>query len=285
MRSLLVVGLMLCVFAAVALGQAPLPMPAPAAPPTPLPEALQTPPPPAPPPVPIAPPSPAQEYLASSPELSVLLSLPSLLGRPLTFLVAFLFVGLVFSLLVRRVILPRSGDAHYSEAPDERTRRRLAIASLVVWVVALFAACEAAGLQWLSSLVQMVLELIKGLLALAGAALGGVFWVVAAMVIAYAISPRGRDFVLGLVGWFYLRHSGSRPKPDQEFDLGGGVRGRLVGTDFLHSTIQTPDGRQQMIPNAWLMKTHFNWDRLPWGAPEAPVVPPPPPPTATPGGP
>ncbi|MCE5240990.1 mechanosensitive ion channel family protein [bacterium] len=273
MRNFLIAALVLGVAVTMAFGQPAKPAPAVPAPPT------VAPPVPLPAPTAPGPASPAQELALRSPEVAWLLSLPRLLGKPLTFLVAFLFVGLVFGLLVRRAISPRpGGEAHYSDALDDRTRRRLAIGNLVVWTVALLAGCEAAGLQWFTSLLQMVLEFVKGLFGLIGAIIGGLFWVIAAMVIAYALSPRGQDLVLGLLGWAWLRHSGSKPKPDQEFDLGGGARGRITSTDFLHSTLQTTDGRTQTVPNAWLMRTYFNWDRLTWGATEAPPKPPVPPP-------
>jgi len=219
MKTVLFVGLMLCAFAAataqpVAPPSPPGPRPAPAVA--------------SPPAVPQATPAPATppNFVGQPSALNHVLSLPRLVGRPFTFAVVFLFVGLVFSALARRVVLPRPpGDAHYADAADDRTRRHLAIANLVAWTVALYAASEAAGQQWLGSLLQIATRVIDGLFGLAGTAIGGVLWLAAAALVAYAISARGRDIVLTVVGWYVLRHGPAKPTADQEFDLGGGVRG------------------------------------------------------------
>ncbi|MBU0611409.1 MAG: hypothetical protein KKI08_26250 [Armatimonadetes bacterium] len=237
MRIRVVVGLMLCLGATVALGQPSGPMPAPTAPPQA---------------APIPPVSPVNPFTADSPELAFLLSLPRLLGRPLTFVVVFLFVGLVFTALVRHVILPRLGEAHYDGTPDAGTVRRLAIGNLVVWAIALFAAGQAAGLEFFGTV-------LKGVLQLVGTVIGGAFWLVGAGLIAYAVSPRGQDLVLGLLGWWHLQWHPNKPAPDQEFDLGDGVRARLVTAGLVQSTMEGTDGKRYTVPNAWLMRTHFGW--------------------------
>ena len=294
MSERLLVCLVLLVVAVPAVCQTGAPPPAPPAPKTP-PRPVPSPPlpPPAQPPAPAPatpqglpgqPPPQVRDFLSNHPEAGAILSLPTLLGKPLTFLAVFLFVGLVFSRLVGRIILPRLGEAHARS--DETTTRHLAIGNLIVCAVALAIAADSTALKSFETLTGTLMDLLKAVLSLVGSLVVGALWVVAAAVIAYAISPRGRDLVLSLLGWYYLRYSAKQPATGQEMDLGGGVRGRVVSVDALHTTLRAADGQQYTVPNAWVMKTHFNWGRESSTAspadavgtsPPAPAAAPPPP--------
>ena len=212
------------------------------------------------------------------PPVDFALSLPETLGKPFTFVLVLLLVGGLLMVLVRRVTMARLSDPRYARTADGKLQRNLALGDLIVWVVALHAACEAIAVNWFTSLTHTLLQLAGLVFGLLGAVIGGLFWVAAAGLLAYAISPRGRDIVLSLLGFFYLRWHSDKPSPTQEFDLGGGVRAHLVRTDLLQSMMQAVDGKQYFIPNAWLMRTHFNWDRESFMPPDTRTASPPPPP-------
>lgn len=272
-RHLLLCGLLLAALTgAVAQGPAPepgrppvaLPSPSPASPPGPpptTPAEAERPTPAAHPAPPGVPALPSVDTL-----LAPLVAVPRMLGRPLIFVALFVFVGLVFRVLVRRVTAGSSGAARYGDVADERTARRAAIGDLLVWLGALAVAGRAVDLDWfapLSALFTAVLHLVGSLLV-------GALWLAAAAMVAYAISSRGRDFVLGLAGWYYLTRGKQTDLAQREFDLGDGVRGRYVRTDCLHTVLQGSDGREHYVPNAWLMRKHFNWDEERFGGgPEA----------------
>ena len=168
----------------------------------------------------------------------------------LIFLGLFLLVGLVFRPMAQRMVVPRGGDEGVTR--DEPTARRLAIAGALVWTVALIVACEAAGLGWFLKLLEVVLHLV-GTVIVAG------IIAAAALAVGTVVGPRSRGIALSLLGWYYLKHHASKPGPEQEFDLGDGVTGKVVGVDPLHTTFDIGDEKREMRPNAWLMRTHFGW--------------------------
>lgn len=219
------------------------------------------------------------DVLDALPGLAVAVSLPRLLGKTVVFVAVFLLVGLFSTALARGIVYAGLGDAQRSRPLAPKLARRMAIWALVAWSVALLLASEAIGMGWLAALVTAPLEAAKVAAGLIGSVVVGCLWVVAAAVVAYAISPRGQDIVLSLAGWWYLHYRPGKSPQGMELDLGDGSIGRVVSVDALHTTPETADGRQHTRANAWVMRTHFNWGEATLGgstvaAPPSPPVPP-----------
>lgn len=280
MRKCLLVAFVTLLCATGAICQMGVPVPAQPVPALP---AHPAPPPPVaqPLPQPVLPPAlaTAPDPVTGIPEVDLALSLPATLGKPFVFAVVFLLTGGPLTVLLRRVAVAKLHDPTYARAAEGRLSRQLALGDLIAWMLALYAACEAVSLNCFTGLTQTLMQLIGLIFGLLGSVIGGLFWVAAAGLLAYAISPRGRDLVLSLLGYCYLRWHSARPTPTQEFDLGGGVLARVARTDLLQSLMQSADGKQYLIPNAWLMRTHFNWDNTTPVPPATTTAAPPPPPS------
>ena len=202
-------------------------------------------------------PKPALEYLDASPQLAVVVGAVRVLAKPVLFVLLFLFVGGVFSLLATRAIMPPLGDAHQKDGREAIRARRLRWVKFGVWIGALYIASEAVGLTWLTNIGKMITDLI-------GIVMGTVGTVFAAAVLAtaaLAFTAFGRDLLLSLIGAFYLHNNPNRPTPQAEFDLGDGVRGRIVRMDPLHTVFDVGEGKTVTKPNAWLMREHYGWGR------------------------
>jgi len=198
----------------------------------------------------------ALAFLNNYPPLVTAMSLARMYARLLTFLGLFLLVGLVFRHLAHAAIVPRRPqDTSRSADPeaDEEARMRFARWNVVVWAAALIVACESLGLNWFSTLLSSFSNVLE-------VALSGVFWLAILLLVAYSIASPGRELVLSLIGWGYLKYHPERPKPDQEFDLGDGRLGRVERVDPLQTTFVLTDDERVVRPNAWLMRTYFNWD-------------------------
>jgi hypothetical protein len=196
-------------------------------------------------------PAQALQYLEEHPPLLTALGVAAMLSKPLTFLCLFLFIGVVFGGMVRKMLAPPPAptNQYVSTPPDPAPGRRLAAWTFAVWVLALGVACEAVGIRWLVGLVAAAAQLLSSTLVLLA--------VIAALV--YALAGEGRDLVLSLVGWACLQWHPKRPQPGQEFDLGNGRRGRVQKVDLLHTTFDLGGGQFEVRPNAWLMRQHFHW--------------------------
>ena len=266
-----------------------------AAPPPPVEEAqpapIQTPPPvaveaPAPPPVAEAPaPSPQQalvdrairyyeqtqeappevgSFLAANPWLGTVVYIIRRLSSVIIWLFVFLLIGRGGSKLLRPLFGARPAPAQeqsgyrgeraqQASAPD----RRGASADVVAWLIALAIACEAVGLTWFGALFTGLLEFLGGIV-------GSIVWMVLLIaltaLIVWSVSERGRRLVLGMLGWYYLTRSASRPPEGHVFTLPDGREGVIVSTDALHSVMQpTDEGPTIPVPNADLMEQYYNW--------------------------
>ena len=191
------------------------------------------------------------QYLKDHPPLLTALAMAATLGRPLTFLCLFLFIGGVFAPLARKVLAPAPAPktGYATPAPDPALHRRLATVTLVVWAVALGAACDAVGSRWMVEIVGEVARLLSSTIT--------ILLIVLAAV--YALVREGRDVVLSLIGWASLKWYPERPQPGQEFDLGDGKRGKLQRVGLLHTTFDLGSGQVEVRPNAWLMREYFHW--------------------------
>ncbi len=190
--------------------------------------------------------------LEQYPEVGMVLGFAKLLARPLTFLAVLLLVGLLFSRLADRIILPGARDQSAQYERDERTSRRLAAGRLAAWLVALAVASEAAGLHWVLAVLTPIMNFV-------GMVLIGVAVLLVGVLIAMTVGGQGREVLLSVLGSYYLQRDANAPEKDQEFDLGGGIRGRIEKVGVLHTTFVLPDGSHQVRPNAWLMRSHFHW--------------------------
>lgn len=208
----------------------------------------------------------ARQFLGAHPEIRTVLSLGTAFAKPLLFAFMFLLVGLLFSSLVRRAIVPSGLSATGSKPAAGDPERRSAAWSILVWALALLIASEAVGVSWGSQVIRLLGDVLAGLSGLLGAVLGvvgqavlAVGLVVAAAVVVYAVAPGGRDLVLSVLGWYYLTAGKTKPAPGQTFDLGGGVTATIEHVDALHTTFATPGGGRETRPNSFLMRTYFNW--------------------------
>jgi hypothetical protein len=198
----------------------------------------------------------AREWLDERPQVEALLSIGQLLGKPIIFVLLFLFVGVVFSGLVERMIAPPVTDASQKDGRHAVRGLRLRVARLIVWIVALSIASEAVGLQWTTTLVKAVVDLVNVVLGTASTlAVVGLIALLAALL----LSPHGKDALLSLLGWYYLRKHPNRPTPQESFDLGNGVLGRIVRVELMHTVFDVGQGKQEIRPNSWLMQTRFGW--------------------------
>ncbi len=206
------------------------------------------------------------EYVDKYEAVGIALAVGVVLARPLIFVAVLLLVGLALPLLLRAAMVARAGSPTGQAAA--LTPRQVALAALIGWCVAFIIASELIGLTWFGAVMAGVGNLLGGIARLLGSILAAVMWVGVVALIAYAASVPSREFVLSLLGFYYLRHHPKRPGPDDLFDLGEGRRGRVESVDLFQTTFSVDGGATQTRPNAWLMREHFKWT-VPSGAAEA----------------
>ncbi len=197
------------------------------------------------------------EYVDKYEAVGIALAVGVVLARPLVFVAVLLLVGLSLPPLLRAAVVARAGAPPGQAAA--LTPRQVAVAALVGWCVAFIIASELIGLTWFGAVMAGVGNLLGGIARLLGSILSVVMWVGVVALIAYAASVPSREFVLSLLGFYYLRHHPKRPGPDDLFDLGEGKLGRVESVDLFQTTFSVDGGATQMRPNAWLMREHFKW--------------------------
>jgi len=194
------------------------------------------------------------DLLRHHPELGPSAAFVRLFARPLTCLAVALFLGLVlghFAAGALRGRGPGSGDGF---APDETATRRVHLAQLAVWLVALTVALGAIGIGGLA-------QVIGWIVGLAGKLMLGAAIIAAAMFAGAALGGRGQELPLSLLGYLYLRFHSRKPTRDTRFDLGDGRVGTIARIDPFLTTFDLGGGQVEMRPNAWLMYAHFGWDK------------------------
>lgn len=194
----------------------------------------------------------ALEFIETHPEVAVLLSIGKLFAKPLIFVSLLLFVGFGCKGILRGIVTPKQAEATRLGQQDDRATRLTLAMDLIAWAVALAVASETAGLHWISELTTPVMGFL-------GQIVSAIVWLAVAALVAYSFSERGRDLVLSVWGWHYLRHHPDRPDTDQSFDLGDGKTGRIAKVEVLHTTFDIGGGESEVRPNAWIMKQHLHW--------------------------
>jgi hypothetical protein len=200
-------------------------------------------------------------FIAAHPEVEVVIYMTRKVAKPLIFGSLLLFVGLGARTLFRKLVsgLQRNGasDTYSVASRGQREWWPFAVADILAWGLGLAIASEAIGLAW-------VVAVSSGGLKLIGTLVSGVVWLVvvglAAGVAAYAFSEYGREIVLSLLGWYYIRRHPERPPKDYRFDLGDGREGTIVSTGLLHTTLAPiAGGDNVVVPNAEIMRQFFRW--------------------------
>ncbi|MFW5867560.1 MAG: hypothetical protein ACOCX2_07065 [Armatimonadota bacterium] len=201
-------------------------------------------------------------FLARNPALGTVLYIVRYMQSVLIWLFLFLLIGLGGRKLLRPLFSARPVNVDEprgyarGDAASAQIGRRGAAADTVAWLVALAIACEAVGLTWFG-------ELWGGLMELAAALVGAIVWlgllIALAALIVWSFTTHGRRLVLSVLGWYYLTRSANRPPEGHLFRLPDGREAAVVGTDVLHSKMQTEGGETATIPNADLMEQYYNW--------------------------
>jgi len=220
------------------------------------------------------------EFLDDYPSVATAIDIGRLIAKPFIFLAMLLIVGLLFAELVDRAMGPAKDDRGRPQAADEETRKRIARWQIVAWAAALVIACEAAGIGWFGPVFASVVSLVGAVAQFVGTLVAAGLWLAVAAVILYAIAPQSRDFILSLLGYYYIRKHPQRPTAEQRLDLGGGKTGAVTSVDLLHTTFETAAGQHEVRPNSWVMKTHFHWGDVPARRQAPPSEPAPAPPPA-----
>jgi len=79
-------------------------------------------------------------------------------------------------------------------------------------------------------------------------------------LVAWSFSMRGRRLVLSVLGYYYLRHSQSRPPEGHVFTLADGRQATITRTELLHGVMDPAGGADAvLVPNATLMEQYYNW--------------------------
>lgn len=199
--------------------------------------------------------------LARNPWLGTIVYFIGRLSKVIIWLFLFLLIGMGGRKLLRQLlgapVAPAPQATGYSRdraapeapAPD----RRVALADMTAWFIALAIACEAVGLRWIGAFWS-------GLVGLLAAAFWMAFLLLLAGLIVWSFSERGRRLVLSLLGGFYLTRSTGRPPQGHVFRLPDGREGVIVSTDLLHTVLQPTDGGPPVtVPNAELMEQYYHW--------------------------
>ncbi|MBD3174403.1 MAG: hypothetical protein GF320_04435 [Armatimonadia bacterium] len=193
------------------------------------------------------------EYVSQQPEVEAALSIGTLIAKPLTFLGLFLFVGLVFGALSRAAAgRMRQHGTPLTEGQGDVLGAR---ARLAAWLLALVVACEAVGLGWVASLGEIAVGLV-------GAVLHFGAWIVIGLLLAYAISPQGRDLVIGLMGWYYINRARRQAAGGREplsVELEDGREAVVLSADPLCTHLEVNGREMLQRPNAWVMRRRFGW--------------------------
>ncbi len=189
----------------------------------------------------------------SCPVLAQVLAVLQFYHTFFVFIGLLLLVGLGGTVLLRRVARPAEAAPGQSPPPGPGTLRWLAVCSALAWLFALMVASEAVQLQWAAKILSPLGYLL-------GSLVRAIVWLAVAALIVYGFSGPGRELVLSLLGWVYLRYHPGRPGKDQEFDLGAGCKGKVYCVDPLVTTFEVAGRQFEKRPNAWLMRTHFGWD-------------------------
>jgi hypothetical protein len=194
------------------------------------------------------------ELLRYYPDLGPLSAVIRLLARPITCVVVCLFVGLILDHFTAAAARGPAAAPREGFVSDERTARRVALARLGAWFVALLVGLGAVGLGQLGQVIGWVV-------ALAGKLIIGAAIIAAALFAGAALGGRGQELPLSLLGFFYLQFHPSRPPRDRRFDLGEGRSGVIRSVDPFLTTFDVGGGQVDLRPNAWLMRVHFGWSK------------------------
>jgi small-conductance mechanosensitive channel len=170
--------------------------------------------------------------------------------RVLMFAIAFIIIGSIAGVLLRRIVFAWDPSARQVPAEDRDTVVRICLecVNLVAWTVALVFATEVVGLNSIASFVA----LLAGVIVVAPAAL------LVAGLIVYSFSDVGNRLVSGIVGCVYL-NAVQRKWRDRgrEFDVGDGLMGKIERVSLMHTAFKMPDGETETKPNALLMHQWF----------------------------
>jgi hypothetical protein len=200
------------------------------------------------------------EYIEEHAEAQLVLTIGTLVAKPIQFLALFLGIGAAFARLAARAAgLPRSVPGRVD---DDQTATRRARAATAAWACALAIACESAGLKWVGSLAGVLVGLLGSLIASAA-------WLAIAGLVVYAVSTQGRELVLSLLGWAYVaraRQRQERAGKPEEYSLGGDARGRIAEVDPLFTTFEVTGGGRLRRPNHEVLRELFGWPPPPQAA-------------------
>jgi hypothetical protein len=145
----------------------------------------------------------------------------------------------------------------YAFSPESRSRRfatlprgvrvALAIANLMAWIIALIITCLIYEISDIMKLVLPFFSLVNSFLT---------FLLLLSFILflIYCFSRTGNEFLISILGFWYLHHCKDILDRCRYFDLGHGRLAEIDSIQILSTTFRTQEGGMIVVrPNAFLM--------------------------------
>lgn len=174
--------------------------------------------------------------------------------QTLRFVLVFVVAGLIARTLLRRIVYaadPAANERQTKRPPARATRIWLAVVGLAAWSFAFVVATQGLNLRDVSRLFTGVV----GYGVVAAAIL------VSAGLVAYSFSAQGHEFILSLLGGWYLRQRIKGGARDKAYDLGEGKQGKVANINLLHTDVELVGGGKTTVPNAFLMRRLYGFGK------------------------
>lgn len=173
------------------------------------------------------------------------------LEQAIGFWLIFFIVGRIAQSLLRRLVYAADPEARPKRfnTPSRPARIAVAIADLLAWGFSFTVACNVMGWPQVGEITLSLFTLLFTSWP----------WVLFTLLITYSFSKRGNQFLLSLLGGWYLNYH--RPLLDQQhaFDLGNDEVGQVTDIALLHTTFTLNNGDTVVRPNAYLMQNFFGF--------------------------